>query len=65
MLEMKDRKPEDTAEGCRHRAQENRAQAVGELNERMRTRLESSADAWTARAKLLQRLQSGRTATSA
>lgn len=51
------RKPEDTVEGCRARAESNRAEAAELGSDQMRFRLERSADAWTVRAGLLQRLQ--------
>ena len=54
------RKVEDTAVGCRMRADNDRALAAGEPNVRMRDRLESSATVWAARATLLQRLEEGR-----
>jgi hypothetical protein len=60
MIDPKGRKPEDTAEGCRIRAEEHLSEAAGELSARMRTRLESSAQAWTARADLLERLETTR-----
>jgi len=58
------RKPEDTAEGCRRLAQGNRAQAAGSPSEHMRGCLERSADAWTARAVLLERLEASFNARS-
>lgn len=54
------RKAEDTAVGCRMRADNDRALAQDEPNVRMRDRLESSATVWAARAALLQRLEEGR-----
>ncbi len=60
MAEVKGRRAEDTARGCRVRADHNREEASSELNEQMRARLESSADAWTKRANLLQRLETSR-----
>lgn len=53
----RNRKPEDTAEGCRARADADRAEAAAMGGDRLRFRLERSADAWTARADLLQRLR--------
>ena len=60
MFEMKPRKPEDTAAGCRHRAQLDREQALSEDSAQMRLRLETSAQAWTVRAQLLTRLETSR-----
>jgi hypothetical protein len=51
------KKREDTAEGCRLLAEDDRARAAETPNEHMRSCLEGSADAWTARAKLLDRLE--------
>lgn len=51
------RKTEDTAEGCRSLAQNDRARAAQMVNPHMRASLERSAEAWTARAKLLDRLE--------
>jgi len=50
------RKREDTAEGCRELALDDRARAADVGTDHMRDRLESSADAWTTRADLLERL---------
>jgi hypothetical protein len=51
------RKPEDTAEGCRRLAHDDRSRAAGSASEHIRRSLEGSADAWIARAALLQRLE--------
>ena len=51
------RRTEDTAEGCRSLAEDNRVRATAMINPRMRASLERSADAWIARAELLDRLQ--------
>ena len=51
------RKREDTAEGCREMALDDRARAADVVSDHMRNRLERSADAWTNRANLLERLQ--------
>ena len=51
------KKLEDTAEGCRSLAQADRARACDMTNNQMRGSLERSADAWAARAKLLERLE--------
>ena len=52
------RKPEDSAEGCRGLERDSRERAAEATSEHMRTVLERSADAWSARAKLLSRLES-------
>jgi len=51
------RKPEDSADGCRDFATSDRAKAAATPNDHMRACLERSADAWTARACLLERLK--------
>lgn len=51
------RKPEDSAEGCRSLAEDDRARAAAMLNPHLRASLERSADTWSARAKLLDRLE--------
>jgi hypothetical protein len=51
------RRLEDTAEGCRSLAENDRSRADAALNAHMRASLERSADAWSARAKLLESLQ--------
>lgn len=51
------RKREDTAEGCRLLSLDDRLRAAAMLNPQMRARLERSADAWSARAQLLDRLE--------
>jgi hypothetical protein len=50
------RKTEDSADGCRGRAQDDRARAAAMTSGHMRTVLERSAGAWSARARLLERL---------
>ena len=50
-------KPEDSAEGCRAMAASNREQATATPNDHMRATLQRSAEAWTARASLLDRLE--------
>ena len=51
------RKREDTAEGCRALALDDRARAADVVGSaHMRSTFERSADAWLARAKLLERL---------
>ena len=52
------RKPEDSAEGCRGLERDSRERAAETTSEHMRTVLERSADAWSARAQLLGRLES-------
>jgi hypothetical protein len=49
-------KREDTAEGCRQLAQDDRSRATEVCSQHMRHCLQRSADAWTARAALLGRL---------
>jgi hypothetical protein len=51
------RKTEDSADGCRGLAQADRARAATMTSEHMRAVLERSADAWSARARLLDRLE--------
>jgi hypothetical protein len=52
------RKREDTAEGCRELAEGDRARAADAGGSgHMRDTLERSAEAWGARAKLLDRLE--------
>jgi hypothetical protein len=51
------RKREDTAEGCRAMADADHVRAGDMDTERMRDRMEQSADAWTKRADLLERLE--------
>jgi hypothetical protein len=53
------RKPEDSAEGCRALEQADRLRAAAMVNPHMRETLERSADAWNARATLLDRLEAG------
>ena len=50
-------KPEDSADGCRAFAKADREKAAGTPNEHVRATFERSADAWTARAGLLDRLE--------
>jgi hypothetical protein len=52
------RKREDTADGCRELAFDDRARAADVVgSDHMRNTLERSADAWVERAKLLERLE--------
>ena len=52
------RRPEDTAEGCRSLAANDLLRAAEMVNPHIRISHERSADAWTARAELLERLES-------
>lgn len=52
------RKAEDSAEGCRGLERDSRERAAATTSEHMRAILERSANAWSARAKLLSRLES-------
>jgi len=51
------RKPEDSAEGCRGLERDSRERAAAATSEHMRVVLERSADTWSARAQLLNRLE--------
>jgi hypothetical protein len=51
------RKPEDSADGCRGLAKSDLDRAAEAPVGHARTRFERSADAWTARAELLKRLE--------
>jgi hypothetical protein len=53
-------KREDSAAGCRSMADDDRARAEASDSDRMRVRLASSAEVWTARAQLLDRLEANR-----
>ena len=59
------KKLEDTADGCRSLAQDDRTRAEESDSDRMRFRLACSAEAWTARADLLDRLEANRARTEA
>jgi hypothetical protein len=48
----------DTVEGCRHRASADLLEAVTMGTAHGRQRLEMSSAAWTARAEMLQRIES-------
>lgn len=54
------RKTEDTAAGCRSLASDDRDRAEQSDSDRMRFRLACSAEAWTQRAELLDRLEANR-----
>ena len=51
------RKPEDSMEGCRAFAKSDREKAAETTNAHTRASFERSAEAWTARAGLLERLE--------
>lgn len=51
------RKAEDSAEGCRAFERDDRERAAANSSEHMRAVLERSANAWSARARLLDRLE--------
>lgn len=53
------RKPEDRAEGCRALAASDRERASATANTHVRATFQRSADAWNARASLLERLEAG------
>jgi hypothetical protein len=54
------KRAENTADGCRSMAQDDRSRAEESDSDRMRFRLACSAEAWTARAELLDRLEANR-----
>ncbi|MEP7131484.1 MAG: hypothetical protein ABI770_10180 [Sphingomicrobium sp.] len=54
------RKLEDSAAGCRTMADDDHDRAEASDSDHMRVRLKCSADAWTARADLLDRLEANR-----
>jgi hypothetical protein len=51
------RKPEDSADGCRAFAASDRERATAAFNVQIRATFERSAEAWTERAGLLDRLE--------
>lgn len=53
-------KREDSAAGCRSLASDDRDRARDSDSDRMRFRLACSAEAWTNRAELLDRLEANR-----
>lgn len=59
------RKTEDTASGCRDRAAASTAAAQAMDTANGQSRLQASADAWTARANLLERLETSHRARTA
>ena len=54
---VRSRRPEDTALGCRAKAEADLARADALVGDHVRWRFEHSAAAWTARAELLGRLE--------
>ena len=54
------RKVEDTSAGCRLLANDDRIRAGQSTSDHMRARLSNSADTWTERADLLERLEARR-----
>ena len=54
------RRPEDSSAGCRIMASDDRERAEQTDSAHMRVRLVSSAEAWTRRADLLERLEGNR-----
>ena len=54
------RSREETAAGCRSLAHDDRVRAEASDSVRMRFRLACSAEAWTTRADLLDRLEANR-----
>ena len=54
------RKPEDTADGCRGMASDDMDRARQSDSAHMRVRLAYSAEMWTARAELLDRMEANR-----
>ncbi|HVM37460.1 MAG TPA: hypothetical protein VM265_03610 [Sphingomicrobium sp.] len=59
------RRREDTSLGCREMAADDRVRADATDTAHMRLRMESSADAWTTRADMLQRLERSHDARAA
>jgi len=51
------RKPEDSVDGCRALAASDRVRAATAANGHVRATFERSAEAWSARASLLDRLE--------
>ena len=51
------RKPENRADGCRAFAASDRERASATINAQVRATFERSAEAWSARASLLDRLE--------
>jgi hypothetical protein len=51
------RKPEDSADGCRALAESDRERASATNNIHIRATFKRSAEAWSARASLLERLE--------
>ena len=62
------RKAEDSADGCRALERDDRERAAANSSPHMRAVLERSAEAWSARARLLDHLErdfTGRAAANA
>lgn len=57
------RKAEDTAAGCLAMAENDRARALDNCNDRMKLVLERSADAWEKRSNMFKRLEARRETT--
>ena len=53
-------KPENSAAGCRMLANDDRIRAQDSDSAHMRFRLACSAEAWTARAEMLDRMEANR-----
>lgn len=51
------KKPEDTSAGCRTLAHNDQARAAHAGSDHMSKTLQRSAEAWTARADMLERLE--------
>jgi hypothetical protein len=56
----RERKPEDSAAGCRSLAREDQARARAADSQHMRFRLACSAEAWNVRADMLDRIEAQR-----
>jgi hypothetical protein len=56
-MSLSRRKPEDSADGCRAFAASDRERASATVNTYIRATFERSAEAWKARANLLDRLE--------
>ena len=54
-----DRAKRETSELCRERAADDLLQSVAMITANQKLRLEASAASWTARAKMLQRVEEG------
>lgn len=56
-MNTRHRKREDTADGCRSLATADLERAADAINDHIRDRFERSANAWTARANLLGKVE--------